>query len=95
MRKKIPHHKHRLSVFVSNKYIYAQIICNGKTLVSESSMKMGKPANIDTAKQVGENIGTKAVKSNIKSIIFDRGRKKYHGKIKALADMVRAQGIIF
>lgn len=95
MKKKIPLNKHRLSVFVSNKYIYAQIILNGRTLASASSMKMQSSANIETAKRVGEMIAKDALSKSITDVVFDRGKMRYHGRIKALADVAREYGLIF
>lgn len=88
--------KYRLSVFISNKYIYAQLINGSNTIVSASSMKMNKAANINTAKLVGEIIAERAIEKNIKdNIVFDKGKRKYHGKVKALADAARAKGLLF
>lgn len=88
--------KYRLSVFISNKYIYAQLIYDCCTIASASSMKMKKPANIDTAKLVGEMIAERAIEKDIKhNIVFDKGKRKYHGKVKALAEAARAKGLLF
>nr|YP_010726353.1 ribosomal protein L18 [Hypnea brasiliensis]WDY84828.1 ribosomal protein L18 [Hypnea brasiliensis] len=95
----------RLYVFRSNKHIYVQIIddISQKILVSSSSIaKDLKPqlpiknkANCETSILVGKDIAQKAKINGIKSIIFDRGTKLYHGRIKALADSIRQEGIKF
>ncbi len=83
----------RLSVFRSLRGLYVQIIDDekGKTLLSTSS----KGATIEGAKKVGKIISEKCIKANIKKIVFDRSGYKYHGKIKALAEEVRKNGIKF
>nr|YP_009392945.1 ribosomal protein L18 [Caloglossa intermedia]ARW61507.1 ribosomal protein L18 [Caloglossa intermedia] len=89
----------RLYIFKSNKHIYAQIIDdkNEKILTSCStiSKNIKQLANCDTAKQVGKNIATKLKDQGIKNIVFDRGKHKYHGQVKALAEAARLEGICF
>ena len=90
----------RLSVFRSNKGIYAQIIddVEGKTLVSASTLDKEiktKASNIEAAKEVGELIAKRAIKAGIKNVVFDRGGYIYHGKIKALAEAAREAGLEF
>jgi len=88
----------RLVVFRSNKHIYAQIIDDekGETLVSASSLKIKeKMTKTKKARLVGEEIGKKAKKKGIRKIVFDRAGYKYHGRVKALAEGARAQGLIF
>ena len=91
----------RLSVFRSNKQIYAQLIddINGVTIASASSaskdMSSLKGNKVNLAKEVGKAIGTKAQESGIKSIVFDRGGYLYHGRVKALAEGAREAGLIF
>lgn len=91
----------RLSVFRSNKEIYAQLIddVTGKTLLSASSNEKGtKKASGDKkeqAKSVGAAIAKKAVEKGIKSVVFDRNGFLYHGRIKALADGARENGLNF
>jgi len=87
----------RLSVFCSNSHIYAQIIDdkNGVTLVSASTMSeelklLSKKSNVESASKVGELIAQKAKKAGIAEVVFDRGDKLYHGKVRALADAARA-----
>ena len=91
--------KPRLSVFKSNKAIYAQIIddVKGHTLVAVSSSELDtkdKPT-LETSKKVGEKIAEKAKSCGIKTIVFDRGGYLYHGKVKALADGAREGGLKF
>lgn len=88
----------RLSVFVSNKHIYAQIIDDkkGKTLVFAKDRDVKKKGKtIDTAREIGLLLATGAVKKGIKEVVFDRGERKYHGKIKTLAESAREGGLIF
>lgn len=89
----------RLSVFRSNKYIYAQLIddVNGKTLVSANDAKIGKDKlnKIEKAKEIGSLLAKKAIENKIEKIIFDRGGYKYHGRIKAIAEGAREGGLKF
>lgn len=89
----------RLSVYRSNKNIYAQLIddLNGVTLASASSMKdvKAKSVTVDVAKKVGESLAKKALEKNIKSVVFDRSGYLYHGRVKALADAAREAGLEF
>ncbi|MBX2968082.1 MAG: 50S ribosomal protein L18 [Cyclobacteriaceae bacterium] len=89
----------RLSVFRSNRGIYAQIIDDqkGVTLVSASSVEIAKDAslNMENSKNVGKKIAEKAVASGINSIVFDRNGYLYHGNIKALAEGAREGGLKF
>ncbi len=87
----------RLSVFRSANNIHAQIIndLEGKTLVAESSLKIEKGGNVAAAKKVGEALAKKALSSGIKQVVFDRGKARYHGRVKALADAAREGGLIF
>jgi large subunit ribosomal protein L18 len=88
----------RLAVFRSGRHIYAQIIDDqmGKTLVSYSSLE-GNLAkkNLETAKQVGQEIGKRALSKNIKSVVFDRSGYLFHGRIKAVAEGAREAGLSF
>ncbi len=83
----------RLSVFISNRCIYAQLIddSNGQTLVSSSS----KDKTIKGAEQLGEKIAQKAQEKNITNVVFDRRNYKYHGRIKTLAESARVKGLKF
>ncbi len=88
----------RLSVFRSLKHIYAQVIddVNGKTLASASSVVLKiNGGNIEGAKQVGKAIAESARAASITRVRFDRGGRKYHGRIKALADAAREGGLQF
>ncbi len=91
----------RLSVFRSSKNIYAQLIddVNGVTLTSASTVeKDGKLPNggsKETAKVVGKLIAEKALKLDIKNVIFDRSGYLYHGRVKELANAARAAGLEF
>lgn len=88
----------RLNVFRSNTNITAQIIDDevGVTLVSASSIDMKlKGNNIETAKKVGAEVAKRAKKAKIKSVVFDRGGYLYHGRVKALAEAARAEGLEF
>ena len=91
----------RLCVFRSNNHIYAQIIddMKGTTLVASSTLDKGieieKTNDIEAAKAVGAAIAKKAVEKEIQSVVFDRGGYVYHGKIKALADAARENGLVF
>ena len=90
----------RLNVYRSNKHIYAQIIddTQGITLVSASTMDKdfnGTVGNVEGATIIGETIAKRATEKNIKSIVFDRGGYLYHGRVKALADAARENGLEF
>jgi len=96
----------RLSVFRSNKHIYAQIIddTNKVTLAASSTRektlvkkfkKTGSGGNIDAAKQVGTDLAKKAKEKGVERVIFDRGSYLFHGRVKALADAAREGGLLF
>lgn len=90
----------RLCVFRSNTNIYAQIIDDetGSTLVSASSLDKElnlKNNNIETATKVGASLAKKAKKAGIKTVVFDRGGYMYHGRVKALAEAARENGLEF
>ena len=91
--------KPRLSVFRSNKEIYAQLIddVNGVTLLAASSWEkeIGKGTNIEVATAVGKLVAEKALKAGIETVTFDRGGYLYHGRIKSLAEGARAAGLKF
>ena len=91
--------KPRLSVFRSNKEIYAQLIddVNGVTLLAASSREkeVGKGTNVEVATVVGKLVAEKAVKAGIENVTFDRGGYLYHGRIKSLAEGARAAGLKF
>ena len=90
----------RLSVYRSNRYIYAQLIddLKGVTLITVSEKeleitKKEKTKPVERAKQVGELLAKKAIKKKIKKAIFDRRNYKYHGRVKNLADGARSEGM--
>ena len=91
----------RLCVFRSNKGIYAQIIddetrttlCSASSL--DKSLKIKNGSNVEAAKVVGKAIADKAKKAKITKVVFDRGGYLYHGRVKALADAARENGLEF
>lgn len=89
----------RLSVYRSLKHIYAQIIDDrqGKTLVAASSKDRGlaKASGVKAAAMVGEVLGKKATQQGISAVVFDRGGRTYHGRVKALAEGARQAGLKF
>ena len=90
----------RLSVFRSAKFIYAQIIDDsaGKTLVSANDVKLAPSKDggkVTRAAEVGKMIAEAAKKAKITKVIFDRGPYKYHGRVKALAEAARKNGLEF
>ena len=90
----------RLSVFRSNKQIYAQIIddSTGKTLVSAGSVNSkaaAKGSKMDQAAAIGKEVAEKAVKAGITDVVFDRNGYLYHGRVKSLADSARESGLKF
>ena len=92
----------RLVVYRSLRHIYAQVVDDtiGSTLLSVSSMDLkdakGKNGgNIEAAKEVGALLAVKAKEKSVATVVFDRGGRKYHGRVKALADAVRKGGLKF
>ncbi len=89
----------RLSVFRSNKVIYAQIIddSKGHTITSSSSIELDKKGgvNTDISKNVGKKVAEKAIANGVKEIVFDRNGYLYHGNVKALAEGAREGGLKF
>ena len=89
----------RLSVFRSNKVIYAQIIddLKGHTLAAASSVDLDKKGgvNVTISKSVGKKVAEKAIANGIQQIVFDRNGYLYHGNIKALAEGAREGGLKF
>jgi large subunit ribosomal protein L18 len=88
----------RLTVFRSHRHIYGQLIDDeaGKTLFSASSLEVkNKAKKTDLAKEVGAKLAKTALKSGIKFAVFDRGRYKYHGRVKAFAEGAREAGLKF
>ena len=94
----------RLSVFRSDKHIYAQLIDDyaGRTLAAAASTaaevrgaELKNGGNIAAAKQVGRAIAERAKSIGVTKVAFDRGGRKYHGRVKALADAAREGGLQF
>lgn len=89
----------RLSVFRSNKHIFAQVIddTKGETLASASTLalKLEGSNNTEAAIAVGKEVAKQAQAKNINKVVFDRGGYLYHGRIKALADAAREAGLEF
>ena len=98
--KKVTNRK-RLTVFRSNNHIYAQIINDDKgiTLVSASSIEKIFRENSHSKKELAEKIGAeiakRSIKNGIKEVAFDKGKYKYHGLIKILAEAAREAGLNF
>tara|TARA_B100000674_G_C37659208_1_gene831665 strand:+ start:425 stop:757 length:333 start_codon:yes stop_codon:yes gene_type:complete len=93
--------RNRLSVFKSNCHLYAQIIDDSKgiTIASASSIEPEiKKQNLnkkELAQLIGQEIAKKTISKGIKEVAFDRGRYKYHGLIKILAEAARTEGLSF
>ncbi len=91
----------RLTVFKSDKHIYAQIIddkamktlCQASTI--DKNIKLEKTNNLEAASVVGKNIAEKAKTLGIEKVVFDRSGYIFHGKVKALADAARSAGLSF
>lgn len=85
----------RLSVFVSNQHIYAQIVDDSKGITvaaaSDRDVKAGK--NSDIARAVGTKVAELAKKAGVTEVVLDRGGRKYHGRIKQLTDGAREGGL--
>lgn len=93
--------KPRLSVFRSNRDIYAQLIDddNGQTLASASSrdkdFKMGQGSKVEKSREVGQELARKAVALGISQCVFDRSGYLYHGRVKSLSEGAREGGLVF
>ncbi len=90
----------RLTVLRSNKNIHAQIVVDGKTVASASTLdkelsKLTNKSNAEAAKAVGELVAKRAVKSKVDNVVFDRSGYIYHGRVQALAEGARAAGLKF
>jgi len=87
----------RLTVFRSNKFIYAQVVndATSKTLAQANDLKINKGKKTDRAKEVGRAIGEACLKAKISKVVFDRNGFKYTGRIKLVADEARAAGLKF
>ncbi len=89
--------KPRLSVYRSNKFIYAQLIddTKGATLASASDVKMTKGTKTQRAEEVGALVATAGKAKGVSAVVFDRNGFKYTGRIKLLADAARKGGLVF
>lgn len=90
----------RLAVYRSNRYIYAQVIddIEGRTIASASSQEpdlRSENLSVDTASKVGELVASRAKEAGVETVVFDRAGYKFHGRVKALADAAREQGLEF
>jgi large subunit ribosomal protein L18 len=90
--------KPRLSVYRSNKFIYAQIIDDqkGKTIVGVSEKELtlkDKKTKTEKSKELGLLIAKKAIAKKVKEVVFDRGSYKYHGRVKQVAEGAREGGL--
>ncbi|MFC4411878.1 50S ribosomal protein L18 [Chungangia koreensis] len=90
----------RLNVYRSNKHIYAQLIDDaaGVTIASATTMEKGfegSTGSTEAAVKVGEAIAKRAVEKNVTKVVFDRGGYLYHGRVKALAEAARENGLEF
>ena len=88
----------RLSVFRSDKNIYAQVIDDqrGVTVAAASSLEGSeKGSNKDAAARVGALVAQRAIEKGVKDVVFDRGGYIYHGRVKALADAAREASLNF
>lgn len=93
----------RLSVFRSNKHIYAQVIDDkrGRTVASASSLekdlrgKLKTGGDLAAAVEIGKLVATRAVAAGVTGVVFDRSGYRFHGRVKALADAARENGLSF
>ena len=87
----------RLSVFRSNKFIYAQVINDeqGKTLTQANDLKLKKGTKTERAKEIGKMIAEACKRMKVDQVVFDRNGFKYTGRIKLVADEARANGLKF
>lgn len=90
----------RLTVFKSNKEIYAQIVndLDGKTICAASTREKGVETSgnkTEQAKQIGQQIARKAIEAGIQTVVFDRNGYLYHGRVKSLAEGAREGGLKF
>ena len=96
-------HATRLTIYRSNGNIYAQIIdghsnkvvTSASTLEADMKKKLKNTSDINAATEIGKRIAEKAIKAGIKEVSFDRSGYKYHGRVKALADAARENGLTF
>lgn len=91
----------RLAVFRSNRHLYAQLIddIEGRTLASASTVELTKDGHaaansVDMAARVGKLVAERAKAKGLQNAVFDRGGFRFHGKVKALADAARQEGLV-
>ena len=93
----------RLSVFRTARHIYAQVIddttgstlASASTLLDEVSAGLGHTGNVEAAKKVGAEIAKRSLEKQITTVVFDRSGFLYHGRVKALAESARENGLVF
>jgi large subunit ribosomal protein L18 len=91
----------RLAVFRSNRHIVAQVIDDeaGNTIAAASTVEAGlrgrSGGNIDAAREVGRLVATRAKDKGVQAVVFDRGASRYHGRVAALAEAARGEGLEF
>jgi len=93
----------RLSVFKSAKHIYAQVIddttgttiASASTLLNEVSADLNYTGNVEAARKVGAEIAKRSLEKQIATVVFDRSGFLYHGRVKALAESARENGLVF
>ena len=87
----------RISIFKSNHFLYAQVIDDtiGQTICAESSLKYNESKLMVASQLLGKNLALKIKEAKIDQVVFDRGKYKYTGSIKVLADAMRENGIQF
>ena len=97
VRKKVrgPAERPRLAVFRSNRHIYAQLVDDGaaRTLASASDVGITDGDKSARAKRVGQTLAEQAKAAGVERVVFDRGGRLYHGRVKALADAAREGGL--
>ena len=88
----------RLAVHISNLHVSAQLVDDQKGVTIAAASTVGQKISgtmTDKAAAVGKDIAAKAKKAKVKQVVFDRSDRKYHGRVKALAEAVRAEGLEF
>lgn len=90
----------RLAVFRSNRYIYAQVVDDdrGHTIAAASSLESGlrsRTLTVETAAMVGKLLAERCRRAGVETVVFDRGGYQFAGRLKALADAARADGLSF
>ena len=95
--------RHRLTIYRSNLHTYAQVIddTTGHTIASASTIEkdtrksLKNGANLGAAQEIGKSVAARALKAGVSQVVFDRGGYLYHGRVKALAEAARAEGLQF